>query len=111
MDEPLDCGESGDILEAVEDDEAALLECVEVSGNHQTEDASSTTEPMKQSAKPDELAGSSSIEDPVIDRIPAGTSPSTMATEKDLEVEEGVTGEPSEPSFTRLGLEVGILVL
>ena len=58
MDEPLDCGESGDILEAVEDDEAALLECVEVSGNHQTEDASSTTEPMKQSAKPDELAWS-----------------------------------------------------
>ena len=50
-----------------------------------------------------ELAGSRSVEDSDIDRIPAGTSPATMATEKDLKVEEAVTGEPSEPSFTRLG--------
>ena len=54
----MDCGESDDDLGAVEDDEATLLESVsvEVSGNHQPEDAFSTTEPTKQCPKPDELA-------------------------------------------------------
>ena len=66
----MDCGESGDALGAVEDDEATLLESVKVSGNHQPEDASSTTTPTKQSAKPNELAGSRSVEDSDIDRIP-----------------------------------------
>jgi hypothetical protein len=104
MEEPMDCGESDDDLGAVEDDEATLLESVEVSGNHQPEDASSTTEPMKQSAKPDELAGSNSVEDADIDRIPVGHFTFYTGHGKGPEkVEVRATGEPSEPSFTRLG--------
>ena len=77
MEEPMDCGESDDDLGAVEDDEATLLESVEVSGNNQPEVASSTTEPTKQCPKPDELAESSSIEDADDGRISAGTPTAT----------------------------------
>ena len=50
-----------------------------------------TTEPAKDLRSTDDVAKSSSIEDTDDGRIPAGISTSTMATEKDLEVKQGVT--------------------
>ena len=83
---------------------------MKVSDNQLPEDAFSTTEPERYDASNNEISRSISIEDTQVDRIPVGTSTATMTTEKNLEAKQGVTGEPSEPSFTRLG-QLGVSAL
>ena len=99
----MDCGESGDGLGAIKEGDDTLMDAVELSGYHPTEVTSSKTEPSKQSEEGDESAGLNAIEDGDIDCIAVGSDPATTATEKNLEEEQGVTPEPAEPSFTRLG--------
>ena len=79
-------------LGSVEDDEGTLLESMKISDNHPTEDAFSMTEPERHESSTNEISRSISIEDTHLDRSPVGTSArATMATEKNLEVKQGVT--------------------
>jgi hypothetical protein len=88
---PMNCSESIHGLGSVKDGDDTFLKSVTMSDNLQAEDACLTQEPAKDSATTDDVAKSSSIEDVDDGRISAGISTSTMATEKHLEVKQGVT--------------------
>ena len=89
----MDCSESISGLGSVDHDEGTLLESMKVSDNRQPEDAFSATEPEAQHLTPMEFLrrSRSRILMSTAAQLAPPLLPCSMATEKNLEVEQGVT--------------------